>query len=131
MDRVSQRLKSAERALATFEELAATFVGVVQRDAAIQRFEYTFEATWKAAEEFLRGHEGLALASPKAVIRACHEVGVLGPDEGLRALEMADDRNLTSHTYHEPVAVAIGQRLAGHAALLRVWLEAMRRRVAA
>lgn len=129
MDRVTQRLGAAERALGTLEELAGCFVTVVERDAAIQRFEYTFEAVWKAAEEFLREHEGLAPASPKAVIRACHEVGVLGGDATLRALEMADDRNLTSHTYHDAVAVAISGRLGGHAELLRAWLEAMKTRL--
>ncbi|WXJ86724.1 hypothetical protein MHOCP_07400 [Moorella humiferrea] len=37
------RLETLERALATLEEALAQPFSVIVRDAAIQRFEYTFE----------------------------------------------------------------------------------------
>jgi nucleotidyltransferase substrate binding protein (TIGR01987 family) len=126
MERLRERLTVARRALANLEELAVrTSVTPVERDAAIQRFEYSFEAVWQAARLFLRHHEGLDLASPKAVIRACRRVALLDEGECGRALEMADDRNLTVHTYNESLAIAIFARLAEHARVIDRWLTAM------
>lgn len=46
MDRSRERLTIAARALASLRELAVlTQPTAVERDAAIQRFEYSFEAT--------------------------------------------------------------------------------------
>lgn len=126
MERLNQRLAVARRALATLEEL--TVIGrptKVERDAAIQRFEYTVEAVWKAAQAVLAETFGLELASPKPVIRACVQNGLLSEDDARNALVMIDDRNLTAHTYNEDVAQAIHSRLEGHAALLGRWLTAL------
>jgi nucleotidyltransferase substrate binding protein (TIGR01987 family) len=102
----------------------------VERDAAIHRFEYSFEATWKAAQRFLAVVEGVEAGSPKAAIRACRQAGLLAPADTERALVMADDRNLTAHTYNEALAEAIFARLAAHLATLEVWLKAMQDRAA-
>ncbi len=126
MDRLKERLQVADKALATFCELPLDDADdSVVRDAAIQRFEYTFEATWKAAQLLLREREGLEVGSPKGVMRACLQVGLLTEDQVRLALEMADDRNLTVHTYNEELARKIFSRLAGYAALLQTWLNSM------
>jgi len=44
------------------------------------------------------------------------------------ALEMADDRNLTVHTYNEDLAKRIFADLDRYAALLERWISAMERR---
>jgi nucleotidyltransferase substrate binding protein (TIGR01987 family) len=95
------------------------------RDAAIQRFEYTFEATWKAAQIYLREVEGLEVGSPKGVVRLSLQVGVLDESEARLALAMVDDRNLTVHAYNEAIAEAIAQRLAEYASLMSRWLRTM------
>ena len=67
---LKQKLSSAERALSTLQELLTSdTLTTVERDAAIQRFEYTFEAIWKLGKAFLREIEGLEIGSPKGVIR--------------------------------------------------------------
>lgn len=130
MDRLRQRLTTASQAAATLRELALLPSPTkIERDAAIQRFEYTFEATWKAAQRFLRVVEGMEAGSPKAVIRACREAGLLTLPDAERALIMADDRNLTAHTYNEPLASAIFARLAGHLDTFESWLAALCHRV--
>ncbi len=101
----------------------------IERDAAIQRFEYSFEATWKAGQRYLQVIEGTAVGSPKAAIRASREAGLLDATTTEQALGMADDRNLTAHTYNESIAVAIAARLPRHLATLEAWLRAMRERV--
>ncbi len=126
MDRLKERLQVAGKALATFCELTLTDADDdVVRDAAIQRFEYTFEATWKAAQLFLREREGMEQGSPKGVMRTCLQVGLLTEDQVRLALEMADDRNLTVHTYNEELARKIFSRLPDYAALLQTWLNSM------
>lgn len=116
----------AQKALATLQELPlGERTDTIIRDAAIQRFEYTLEAVWKVAQLYLREREGLDIASPKGVIRACLAVGLLTPEEGRLALKMVDDRNLTAHTYNETLADAIFSRLAQHAMLMDRWLAAL------
>lgn len=127
MASLRERLDAAERALAKLEELARLDEPAeVQRDAAIQRFEYTVEAVWKAARHLLLEREGLDRASPKSVVRASMEVGLLSMDDAAAALSMIDDRNLTSHTYNEALAASIYARLGGHAQLLARWLASMK-----
>ncbi|MCR4420395.1 MAG: nucleotidyltransferase substrate binding protein [Clostridia bacterium] len=52
MGRLEERLVIARRALKTLRKLPLDEVKPddVVRDAAIQRFEYTFETLWKAAQ---------------------------------------------------------------------------------
>ncbi|TSE25086.1 nucleotidyltransferase substrate binding protein [Tepidimonas sediminis] len=123
MDRLTRRLEVADRALATLEELAAEPFSPLLRDASIQRFEYTFEAVWKAAQAVLQQHFGVELASPKPVVRACFENGLLTEEEARQALAMVDHRNLTAHTYDEALAEAIFSALPGYRVLLRRWLQ--------
>lgn len=127
MDRLNQRLALADAALASFEELVArTAESAVARDAAILRFQYSFESVWKAAQHKLRERDGIEAGSPKQVIRACLEAGILDADRARQALELADDRNLTVHTYNEPLARALTERLPRHAMLLRQWLDRLK-----
>ena len=126
MEKLLERLATAKRALETLEELMSlTNPSQIEKDASLQRFEYTFEAAWKAAKLFLFEIEGLDEGSPKSVIRACHRIGILSKEETIEALRMADDRNLTAHTYNEPLSLAIYERIKGYAPLLCHWLERM------
>ena len=104
MGRLSERLTTARRTLSTLVELPlAGGATLVERDAAIQRFEYSFEAVWKASQQFLRDHEGLDPASPKATV----------------------------HTYNEALAQMIYARLAAYAAAMTRWVDAMDSRLSA
>lgn len=127
MERVNERLAVARRALGTLEELLGLEVPVspVVRDAAIQRFEYTFETVWKAAQLYLRVIEGLDINSPKGVIRASLRVGLLDENQVRLGLEMTDDRNRTVHTYNENIAKSIYSRLLDYAQLMGCWLGSM------
>jgi len=120
-----QRIQVAERALATLQDVLAEPKSGIVRDASIQRFEYTFEAIWKAAQLFLRRHEGQEVSSPKGVVRACGQAGLLTEDQLPLALRMVDDRNLTVHTYDEGLAEELYSRLAGHRKLMEQWLRAI------
>ncbi|NLC12248.1 MAG: DUF86 domain-containing protein [Firmicutes bacterium] len=120
MERMKQRIATAKKALKTFDEvLKLKETSTVQRDAAIQRFEYTFEAVWKAAKHYLFKIEGIDVGSPKGVFRSLREVGLLEDNETKIALQMVDDRNRTSHTYNEEIAVQIYERLPEYFHILK------------
>lgn len=126
---LDRRLQLARKALKTLEQLLGEPPSPVVRDALIQRFEYTFEATWQAAKHYLRECEGLDAASPAQSIRSCHDVGLLDEPISRGCLEMVTDRNQTVHTYKEEVATEIASHIKGHAALLMAWLDALERRL--
>lgn len=129
MDRLRSRLNLASRTRARLAELSGrASVSEVERDAAIQRFEFSFEAAWKAAQLYLAEKEGIDAASPKAAIRSSLQVGLLSEADTRLALEMADDRNRTVHTYNEELAKRIFADLDRYAGLLERWISAMERR---
>ena len=129
MGRLRSRLNLASRTRARLVELSGRpSVSDVERDAAIQRFEFSFEAAWKAAQHYLAERKGIDAASPKAAIRSSLQVGLLSEADTRLALEMADDRNLTVHTYNEDLAKRIFADLDRHAGLLERWISAMERR---
>jgi len=97
----------------------------VNRDAAIQRFEYTTEAVWKCLQLFMKESEGIECYSPKTCLREAKHVGLLNDQQTALALEMIDDSNLTSHTYHEEVAEKIYARLPAYAEVLEALLQRM------
>ncbi len=119
----------ARRALQTLFAALKEPKSDIARDAAIQRFEYSFETAWKAAQAFLGTVENLPVASPGAAIRACFRAGLLTEDEARRMFEVAQDRNLTVHTYNEELAEEVFARLPGHAALLTRWLARLEERM--
>ena len=130
MERLKERIEVARKALVRLEELVAIAKPTaVERDAAIQRFEYTFEAVWKVSERYLAVREGMTVRSPKACARAAREARLLTDDETVTALEMVDDRNETAHTYNDAVAARIFGSLPRYSELLRTWLDAMAARV--
>jgi hypothetical protein len=54
LERLEERVAMARQALGTLAEVLAMEKTRIVRDASIQRFEYTFEAMWKAAQSFVK-----------------------------------------------------------------------------
>ena len=129
MDRVARTLTDARRALATLFELCdLSHPTDIERDATIQRFEYSFETVWKSAQQILLV-EGIEANSPRAAIRSSRSVGLLSDEQAEAGMRMLNDRNLTSHTYQSTLAQEIFGRLATHARLLDSWLSALEARL--
>ncbi len=129
METLKLRLDDATRALASLEAVLKEPFSVIVRDAAIQRFEYTFEAVWKLAREYLRAREGLVASSPKSVFRELLRAGILNEAQTVDCLEMTDRRNDTSHTYKEKVAQAIFENTGRYASMMRNLLDVIRSRL--
>ena len=75
------------------------------RDGLIQRFEFTFELSWKALKSIFEDEGLTGLNSPKMVLREAFAAGLIEDQE--LWLSMLNDRNLKSHIYSEKVAVGI------------------------
>ncbi|ABA58989.1 Nucleotidyltransferase substrate binding protein, HI0074 [Nitrosococcus oceani ATCC 19707] len=126
MERLRQRIGTARKALSQFEKLAnLSQPNNIERDAGIQSFEFSFEAVWKTAQRHLQIIEGIDAASPKTVIRASSQTNLFDEDESRLALQMADDRNLTSPTYNEALAKKIFSRLGAYHKFMGNWLNRM------
>ena len=130
MEKVKERIKSARLALNALKEaLAIENPSLLERDGTIQRFEFTYEAVWKAAQLFLREIEKTEVASPKGVVRDSYKAGILDEETAYKMLEMADARNLTVHTYNEEFAITIFRSTRDYCALLETWINAMQQRL--
>jgi nucleotidyltransferase substrate binding protein (TIGR01987 family) len=124
--RLTERIATARRAVATLHELTEkASLTIIERDALLQRFEYSVEAVWKAVQLYLREVEGIDAGSPKAVARASLQAGLLTDDQARAALLMIEDRNLTVHTYEEQLANEIAGRVPSHGRLLATWIESV------
>jgi len=119
MEKLNLRLAGSAQALATLEEILQETFSIIVRDAAIQRFEYTFESVWKLVKLYLYEVEGVVCNSPKSCWRELLVVGLADEVEVAQLLAMTDDRNLTSHTYVEAVAQAIYGKLPTYWQLLQ------------
>ena len=127
MESMTERMKKAGDALARLHEVAIRDeLSDLERDGFIQRFEFCFEILWKCAKDYLRDVEGLDAASPKKVIRMSREVGLLTDEETEQALEMANDRNQTSHMYGEQMVIELVERIKGYDALMQRWYRKMK-----
>lgn len=73
----------------------------IQHAAVIHAFEFCFELGWKLLKVRLKD-EGLDLATPKGVLRAAGDAGMIASVE--EWLEYLRVRNLTSHTYNKAIA---------------------------
>ena len=132
MVRLATRLAEAEAALATLDEAVGKEPrSLMERDSAILRMIYTFEAMWKACQQLLAEHEDTEVASPKTSIRTARRLGWLSDEDAEAAMKIGRDRNLAVHMYRGQIGADIDERLSGHAAVLRRWLEALQKRAAA
>jgi nucleotidyltransferase substrate binding protein (TIGR01987 family) len=129
MEQLKERVETCQRALNTLSEILSLPFSVIIRDASLQRFEYSFESSWKLLKGYLYQIEGLVCNSPKECFREGLKVGVLSAEETETCLVMTDDRNLTSHTYIESIAEAIFRKLPSYLAAMQTLLKNIRGRI--
>ncbi len=111
MKRVRQKYENSLKALAKLKELQdkKTLDSDIFRDALIQRFEFTFELTWKLLKAYLK-EEGIQnINSPKSVLKAAYANHLI--NEESIWIDMLKDRNLTSHIYTEKTSIEISRKI--------------------
>ena len=128
---LERRLDEAAAALAALDEVIDRAErSLIERDGAILRLIYTFEAVWKARQQLLAEREGIEVGSPNGTIRAARRLGWLSDEDAQAAIGIGRDRNLAVHMYRGEIGAETG-RLGAHAAVLRRWLAALQAGIAA
>ncbi|MCT4594240.1 MAG: HI0074 family nucleotidyltransferase substrate-binding subunit [Anaeromicrobium sp.] len=78
-------------------------------DATIQRFEFTYELSWKLMKGYLEYNGNADINGPRKAIKESFKMGIL--KDGNSWLDIIQDRNRTSHTYDEESAVDIFENI--------------------
>lgn len=120
MEKLEKRFDTCGRALDTLFRIGEEPFSIIVRDAAIQRFEYTFETVWKLLKACLLEYAGIVCNAPKDCFRQAQAVGWISEEEAETFMVMTDYRNLSSHTYVEEVADRIFGRLKGFSQAMEV-----------
>jgi len=104
MRKLKEIIKNLKKANQRLKEATKNKPTRINKDATIQRFEFTFELAWKVIQEYIRD-QGLDCKSPKNCIR---EAGRLELIENVEKwFKFLDNRNLIAHTYNEKIADSI------------------------
>lgn len=95
-----QRLVSVTESGIRVEDLSE-----LEQEGIVQRFEYTFELSWKVMQDFLiyKGYE--FMTGPNGTMKMAFEDGLISDHDGWR--QMAKSRNTLSHVYDEGEAEII------------------------
>lgn len=122
MSKTKIKLEKFSKALKALEEI---YLKPMKRDrsnidATIQRFEFTFELSWKFLKDYLY-EKGLDLYYPKDVLKEAFAAGLIDHESVWST--MLSDRNLTLHTYDEKLADAIYMRIRNYVPEFKNLLE--------
>jgi nucleotidyltransferase substrate binding protein (TIGR01987 family) len=101
-DYFEDKLATFEQALKTFEESLLDSPSQLERDGAIQRFEYCYDLAWKTLKQYLQRRGIIDLNSPKTVFSAAYAEKVIN-DEVIWST-IITKRNLSVHTYNQKLA---------------------------
>ena len=97
--RWKQRFANFHRAFDLFESaIKSNVVSKLEKEGLIQRFEYTFELSWKTLRDYMR-YAGVETDLPRDVIKQAYASGLI--TDGQKWIDMLEDRNLMAHTYDE------------------------------
>ncbi len=89
------------KAQKTFEQALKEASSDLERDGAIQRFEYTYELVWKTLKRILV-FKGIEVNNPRDVFREAALQGLI--DDPMVWFTFLKQRNLTVHTYNQDCA---------------------------
>ncbi len=112
-----ERLKQLVKALTRLEEVMALDKTIINRDAAIKRFEFSFDLAWKTIKDWLYNHRGVTCHSPKGCFKAAYSQSLIEYEETWN--QMTDDRNDIVHLYKEKLADNLYDRLPEYLKLLQ------------
>ncbi|MDP9048536.1 MAG: nucleotidyltransferase substrate binding protein [Bacteroidota bacterium] len=103
------KLTAFEQALGTFEEALLEKPSQLERDGAIQRFEYCFDLAWKTLKRSLERRGLLDLNSPRSVFTAAFTDGIIDDETIWSTIILR--RNASVHTYNQKLAEALFSEL--------------------
>lgn len=100
MKRFEQRFEDYSKALNRLKEAMNEEPTEIVIDGTIQRYEFTFELSWKMIKDYLE-YNGIIenTGSPREIIKQAFQSNII--DNGETWIQMMLDRNSLSHLYDE------------------------------
>jgi len=84
-------------------------INVVSQTALVKSFEFTLELSWNLMKDYLE-YDGISeIFGSRDAVRKAFSAGII--KNGQEWLNMIGDRNLSSHTYNETVALELSQKI--------------------
>jgi len=120
MDYLEEKFTDLKQALLAWKKALEAEFSDLNRDASIQRYEFSFELLWKVAKIYLKEIEGVECNSPKSCFREIRATLELSESDIEICMLMVDDRNLSVHTYSEKMANELYSRLADYLKVSRL-----------
>jgi len=93
----------------------------LERDGIIQRFEYSFELTWKTLKKYLESYCGISENNIKNIFREAARVNIIDDIDIWFAYLRA--RNETSHIYNSEIAKEVYTYSVSFSKDLKVLIE--------
>jgi nucleotidyltransferase substrate binding protein (TIGR01987 family) len=91
-----------DKALKSLEQIIKKEKDEIIRDATIQRFEYTFEISWKTLKRYFKLNNNINIHNLKDIFREAGKHSLIDSVENW--FSYLESRNLTSHTYNLEIA---------------------------
>ncbi|MCX7125274.1 MAG: HI0074 family nucleotidyltransferase substrate-binding subunit, partial [Gammaproteobacteria bacterium] len=111
---LNEKLSDFKLALSRLDEALSKNIEAdsLYLDGTIQRFEFTYELCWKLMKTYL-AYLGIDANNPRAAIRESLKQNLIQDKDSAEWLEMIEKRNLTTHTYHKPMALTVYTGIKG------------------
>jgi nucleotidyltransferase substrate binding protein (TIGR01987 family) len=122
---IDRHLETLEQALALLEEVLSEPFSALMRDAAIHRFEYTFELSWKLLRRIAQ-LEGQQADSPWQAIRIAAEAELLQNID--LWFEMVECRNSVTMTFMPDIADQVFQAACSLPSSLKLVIGAIKKK---
>lgn len=108
-NRWQQRFEQFEKAYLLLQQaIAIEKPSIVERAGLIQFFEMAFELAWKLLKDF-EEQEGFTVKSPRDAIKQAFQADII--KRGHEWIAALEDRNLTTHTYNETIALQVEEKI--------------------
>lgn len=107
--RWQQRFNQFNKAFALLQSaIAIKKPSVVERAGLIQFFEMAFELSWKLLKDYQQ-EQGFNITSPREAIKHAFQSQLIS--NGHDWIDALEDRNLTTHTYNEQIAIEVEHKI--------------------
>lgn len=100
-EKLVSQISQLTKALTRFKEALTLPPTQINKDATIQRFEFTFELSWKVMQGLAR-KRGVEVFTPRDSIRVAAQLKLIEEVESW--FDFLEARNLSSHIYDEQMA---------------------------
>lgn len=117
---LNQHLNDFEKIIQRLHDALREEKTDMNRDSAIKRFELCYDLAWKSIQHYAR-EQGLDCASPRGCFKTAFELKLIDGEETW--FQMIEDRNRSTHLYHEGYADQVYDHLPDYLKLFENLLE--------